>query len=230
MNIITTTRTVAIAAALSIAGLAASPAWAGPVTGTNSIAQSIPDNTLAGVSSVINFGTSGLINANSLSVAVAIGHTWLGDLVVTLSNGSNTVTLMDRPGTPTIFNVATAGDSSNLSVTRPLTFTDAASILNPAEAMGALCTGSQTVGDDLLCSNTVFLPQQPLSVFNGTNIQGNWTLNVSDRASLDVGRLASWTLNADVSTQVPEPGSLALVGLALAGMGVVTARRKAAKA
>ena len=224
MNINTTTRSIAIAAALLVAGLAATPASAGPVTGTNSIAQGIPDNNPTGVSSVINFGASGLINFNSLSVVVAMDHTWLGDLVVTLSNGSNTVMLMDRPGSPI---PSALGDSSNLSATRPLTFSATASILNPAEAMGLLCTGTQTVGVNLLCSNTIFLPQQSLSVFNGTNIQGNWTLNVSDRASSDVGRLASWTLNADVTSQVPEPGSLALVGLALAGMGVVSARRKA---
>ena len=219
MNILATARTLSIATTLSIAGLAASSAWALPVTATNNIAQAIPDNNSTGISSVITIGTSGLIN--SMSLLVAISHTWLGDLVVTLTNGSNTVTLMDRPGSPI---PSAFGDSSDLLATAPLTFSDAASILNPAESMGLLCTASQTVGVDFLCSNTVFRPQQPLSAFNGSDIQGNWTLKVSDNAANDLGRLASWTLQADVTSQVPEPTALALVGLALAAAGATTRR------
>ena len=157
-----------------------------------------------------------------MSLLVAIGHTWLGDLVVTLTNGSNTVTLMDRRGSPI---PSPFGDSSNLLATAPLTFSDVASILNPAESMGLPCTSSETIGVDFLCSNTVFRPQQPLSAFNGSDIQGNWTLKVSDRAANDLGRLASWTLRADVTSQVPEPTALALVGLALAAAGATTRRR-----
>ena len=220
MNILATARTLSIAATLSIAGLAASAAWALPVFATNSIAQAIPDNNSVGIDSVVTFGTSGLIN--SMSLLVAIDHPWLGDLVVTLTNGSNTVTLMDRPGLPIPF---AFGDSSNLLATAPLTFSDAASSLNPAELMGLNCTASQTIGVDFLCSDTVFRPQEPLSAFNGSNIQGNWTLKVSDRSANDFGRLASWTLRADVSSQVPEPAALALVGLALAAAGATTRRR-----
>lgn len=215
-------RKLSIAATLAVASIAGTSASAAAVTFTNSAAQSIPDNTPAGISSVISIGSSGTINFNSLTVLVAIDHTWLGDLVVTLSNGSNTVTLMDRPGLPF---PSVLGDSSNLLESSPLTFSDTASLLNPAEAMGLLCGNNQTVGVAFFCSNTVFRPEQSLAVFNGGNIQGNWTLNVSDRASNDLGRLAAWTLNADVTSQVPEPTALALVALALAAAGATTRRR-----
>lgn len=38
-----------------------------------------------------------------------------------------------------------------------------------------------------------------LSVFHGENVEGEWTLNVQDNASSDVGRLLSWRLNIEVS-------------------------------
>jgi subtilisin-like proprotein convertase family protein len=38
-----------------------------------------------------------------------------------------------------------------------------------------------------------------LSVFHGENVEGEWTLNVQDNASADVGRLLSWRLNIEVN-------------------------------
>ncbi len=40
-------------------------------------------------------------------------------------------------------------------------------------------------------------PKQKLSVFNGENLDGVWTLKVSDTASGDTGTLNSWSLNYD---------------------------------
>lgn len=56
----------------------------------------IPDNEPAGASSSLTVDLDATVSG--LSVSVDITHTYVGDLVVTLSNGTTTVTLQDREG------------------------------------------------------------------------------------------------------------------------------------
>src|SRR5690606_26178980 len=60
----------------------------------------IPDNTPAGVSSTATVsGVPGLITG--VTVSVNATHTWVGDLIFTLTSADGTViTLLDRPGSP----------------------------------------------------------------------------------------------------------------------------------
>lgn len=196
-------------------------ALAGPasaaVVSSNTTVQTIADNST--ISSIINIGTHGTVG--SLDISVAVGHTWVGDLIYQLVHGGTTVTLMDRPGNfGSVF-----GNSTNLSADHPLTFSDSA--LVAAETIGADCNNNQTIGIPNVCRNTLFIPEQALGAFTGSDVFGDWILRISDNAGGDTGQLANWSLTANVRSSVPEPGSLALLGLALGGVAVFRRKRVA---
>lgn len=138
---------------------------------------SIPDNNPAGADSTIDVPQS--FTLSDLGVRVDIPHTWVGDLIITLTSPSNTtITLLDRPGQP-----ATPNGCDNNDVA--VTFTDGEP--DPESACDAAGTNASwpvaTAG-----------PVQPLSTFNGENVQGTWTLNVSDHAGIDLGQIVDWEL------------------------------------
>jgi subtilisin-like proprotein convertase family protein len=203
----------------------ASPAFAAVIYGSSGlIDQNIPDNNAAGTSSTIKINDSGTIS--SLEIFVSVEHGWVGDLIYTLTDGTATITLMNQPSAP-------LGNSSrDLTAQYPLIFSDSA--LVKAETIGAVDTPGQVctiIGGSSGCTNTMFIPIEALSTFNGTDVQGDWTLNISDNWAGDTGILAYWYLAATVDdgngNTVPEPATLALVGLAMAGMALSRRRRSA---
>lgn len=133
----------------------------------------IPDNSPAGVSSVFNVPSTGTLT--DLNISVNASHTWVGDLIVRVTHGATTVTIIDRPGyTGTGFGCG--GDNVNA------VFDDASAA--PGET--SCTTTGLTTGP--------YSPFSALSAFNGQDLSGDWTITISDSAAQDVGTFNEWCL------------------------------------
>ena len=115
---------------------------------------------------------------NQVNVGLGITHTWVGDLIVTLTHEDTgrSITLIDRPGVPP-GNLGCSGDDITIVLT------DSAS--SPVEDK---CNAGPPA-----ISGT-YRPQEPLAAFIGEAIAGTWTLTVTDNNPIDTGTLDSWTL------------------------------------
>lgn len=111
-----------------------------------------------------------------VDVQLNITHTWVGDLVITLTHGATTITLVDRPGNPTI----SCGFQTNNIIT----------VLNDESLGGPVDNASPPTG-------TSYTPEQALSAFDGQNVGGNWVLSITDLNGNDTGTLVSWGLIID---------------------------------
>ena len=102
--------------------------------------MAIPDDDAAGVTAKLNVTDASLLDSGEITLKLT--HTYVGDLVITLTHGGMKQILHSREG----------GSADNLAKTYTLT------------------------------------------AFNGTAINGDWELVVSDNAGQDEGTLDEWTL------------------------------------
>jgi subtilisin-like proprotein convertase family protein/uncharacterized protein YvpB len=145
----------------------------------------IPDNNSIGVSDNIVISDDRVLV--SVRLYLDISHTWVGDLVVRLSNQTmgKSITVLNRPG-------PTPDYCSN---------NDIVAILDDAAAQPA---------DDKCASypraiSGTFLPSQSFSIFSGSGVAGTWRLNVSDHFQNDTGSLNHWCLETKLATSMPDP-------------------------
>jgi subtilisin-like proprotein convertase family protein/uncharacterized protein YvpB len=160
----------------------------------------IPDDDPIGVSSSLTVADARLVQ--DVNVLVNIDHTWVGDLSARLTHEDTgqSVQLFNRPLMP-----ATTGGC-------------------PYNDIGAILDDESSAPVENQCADTdyqapaaisgIYLPDEPLSRFDGEGIAGTWTLNAADHGLHDTGKLRSWCLvatlnNGFVPTPVPPPPSFA---------------------
>ncbi|TPV95760.1 MAG: hypothetical protein B7733_08285 [Myxococcales bacterium FL481] len=117
------------------------------------------------------------LEIGSLVAELAIDHSYVGDLHVTLRHGDVSVDLLDRVGYPEL---GIGGcDQPDIDVT----LSDAAS----ADAQAACAAMSPAVGGQLR-------PAEPLAAFAGESSLGPWYLDVRDAYPNDTGTVRRWCL------------------------------------
>lgn len=141
-----------------------------------------------------------------LDLNLDITHSWVGDLIITLTheNSGTSVLLADRTG---LGDNTLAGFGWNLE--GAYTFDDDA----PTYWADFGNPGSAFVLD-----NGSYQGVEALSAFNGEDVSGFWTLRISDNAFLDDGSLAGWSISATV----PAPASALILGFG----GAMASRRR----
>ncbi|MFN0151174.1 MAG: hypothetical protein ACKVU1_10780 [bacterium] len=153
----------------------------------------IPDNIAAGVSSSLTLTETGTIE--DVIVSVSANHSWVGDLVASLSLDSNCDGVVDagpvrflcrQNRTTGCFGTSGFGCSGNLVSTNAYEWSDAVA----AEMGEPTCPSTIASG--------CYKPSAEgglLAAFDGLDKSGCWILNVSDNAGGDTGNVVSWTLS-----------------------------------
>ncbi|MFK7888305.1 MAG: proprotein convertase P-domain-containing protein [Gammaproteobacteria bacterium] len=134
----------------------------------------IPDGDSAGASDSIVLPTGASLL--DLDVSLEVSHTWVGDLIATLTHedtGTSAI-IIDRPGRIT---TGFGCDGNNIDAT----LDDEA-----ASAVEDECANASVTIDG------TFTPNNPLSVFDGEDAGGTWTLSISDEVNQDAGTLDGW--------------------------------------
>ena len=138
----------------------------------------IPDSTPGGVQDTINIPGSFVLT--DVNVSLNVTHTWVGDLIFTVESPSATsVTIVDRPGNP-----ASGFGCSGNDINAVLDDEAGSSVEDECGA------GTPTI-------NGTFIPNNPLSAFDGQDALGVWTITASDNAGGDTGTLNEWCVITD---------------------------------
>jgi subtilisin-like proprotein convertase family protein len=170
----------------------ACPAFAVVESFSSSPGAAIPDNggpscnRKAGDSlmDVISVPSEGTIN--DVDVGLDISHTYVGDLVVTLTSPQGTkVTLVQLIG-----NDNTPGEGGCGCLDNDITTT---------------LDDDSTVPIEDYCRESAasYSPQDLLSAFDGEDLAGGWTIEVTDWTFKDDGKLNSWELMMDYEVNEP---------------------------
>lgn len=113
-------------------------------------------------SQIVIGNTSGTIS--DLNVRISLNHTWIGDLVITLTSPAGTVVTLFNSGCGNYDNIQAYFDDEGGGLSCPPT------------------------------GGVAIIPYNALSLVDGQSLNGTWTLSVGDNASGDTGTLLEWCL------------------------------------
>jgi subtilisin-like proprotein convertase family protein len=218
-------RTFRCAVLLGLAAL--SPASGQVVTLTTTVNQTVPDGSLSGLASSVNFSSAATALADltvSISLSPGPGGGFAGDLYATLVHGGESIVLLNRPGRNTDRRSG-YGDGVDLNVTFSLAASDDIhryrEVLNgsPAVPLNSPLTGvwqpdGRTASPLSVVNASARNPD--LSLFDGTAPGGLWTLFIADVSNGGIYQLNEWSIEFTALTPVPEPAATAVVFAAVA--------------
>ncbi len=163
----------------------------GPITGTKnypaSTTPAIPDGDLDGVEIIINVPDACSQAVEDINLILQIDHTRVGELAATLEapDGTTSALLFNRPGFP-IQVPATGCIFDNIDVT----FDDEAT--NSSNDFETTCNApNPAIGGD-------YNALQSLSVFDGMDPSGDWTLTVYDLSAVGGGTGLGSVVSAEI--------------------------------
>ncbi|MFM5955822.1 MAG: hypothetical protein ACKOQ2_01430, partial [Dolichospermum sp.] len=143
----------------------------------------IPDEDATGVTASINIsGQPNIASFNSVTIS-GFAHTFYSDLRASLSNGTTTVQLFRSQSDGAGFtNDGSIGDVGSNDLSGNYTFA--------------------TTGDNWYNHSSSIVPSAPtyasfqsLSAFNGSSLNGTWTLRVEDRLFREEGSFSSFSID-----------------------------------
>lgn len=173
----------------------------GNFTAVSSGAQGIPDYPSSGIGQTLNFDFSDYDQLTGITVTFTTTGGWNGDLYAYLSHGSDLAILLNRVGASGT-DADGYGTSGFNNITLGMTATtDIHGVLAPTTAGGPYAADGRLTYTDTDRNNT-------LTVFNGVNPNGDWTLYFEDASALNTSTLSSWSVNV---TALPEPTTWALI-------------------
>jgi subtilisin-like proprotein convertase family protein len=215
---------VGIAAALAVPGMASAQVFSGSGPG-----GAIPDGTGSNVSgapliTTANITGSGPIQSVTIDMS-ALAHTFVGDVTMRLThpNGTTFLDLQSRPGRGAGSINPTFGFAGDFVAVNTYSFSDTGVDLYNVDQPGIIASGIYRTSSNPNTPDSPSPPPNPWvysatsldSTFGGLNAFGTWSLEIRDWAGADIGSLGGWTINVTV---VPEPTSLALVGVGFGGL------------
>jgi subtilisin-like proprotein convertase family protein len=135
---------------------------------------SIPSDVTSTRTSTLNISTGGVIS--DVNVNLNLTHSWIDDLDIYITSPA---------GTEVLLITEKCGSNDNIVAT----FDDAGTAL--------VCASSPAITGTII-------PEQLLSVFNGQNANGTWTLTIIDFIEEDGGALNSWSIDVCTTLGVKE--------------------------